>query len=736
MDLDTTKLLFIGTPEDKVFLPALKTILSGTPTHVHIGPIGTLAEAKLIAHSKGIKKIFTTSQPLLAKCLTGLWNHPRRQPSIAEFSGSLFHKDEYEILVIDPLEHLVKVPYGKFLTSRYLSKLTRPDKWFSSYSPFSHTVSPTRIPDYWDRAIAIAVDIETFKDPLSIRCIGFTAIFPDTICEGFSLESIVIPLDSLYNLALVRKVCALPPAKIFQNGKYDLAYLARFNILVYNYLWDTATMLHCWYSELPKDLGAISAFLMRDSINWKSMGDSSELATYYEYNARDTYNTAVCFLIWMLEAPEWARRNYEMEFPVNFPCHVSELTGLLVNQERFEKVKEEKEKEIEVKYKQLRTMIAEPAFNTNSSPQVKALLHALGNKDLTSGDAKSLAKAKLRHPLNSWIISKLEDIRKARKLVSTYMDIDKFFFGRILYSLTPHGTDTGRLASKEHAFWCGLNIQNIPRGDSIKQFVEADPGFLFAEADYSQAESRGTAYISGDEALLEAVESDRDFHAHNASAFFAVPYESIVDEKKKVLDKPLRDLAKRVNHGANYNMGWAVLIDTMGEDKVYAAGKILGLRGYSLKQIAEYLLECFIRTYPRIKRDYYNWVKATIKTTHKLAGATGWTRYCFGDPEKSKPHLNAYVAHCPQSLNAMMLNKAFLKVFYEVWLPNHENFKLCCQIHDSILFQYREGHEYLREEVKRCMEFPQEVIDVNGNKRTMVVPVDVSKGAKFWSECK
>ena len=62
--------------------------------------------------------------------------------------------------------------------------------------------------------------------------------------------------------------------------------------------------------------------------------------------------------------------------------------------------------------------------------------------------------------------------------------------------------------------------------------------------------------------------------------------------------------------------------------------------------------------------------------------------------------------------------------------PNR--FELNAQIHDSILFQYREGHDYLREEVKKHMEFPVEVVDTFGTKRTLVVPVDIKGGHKRW----
>jgi DNA polymerase I-like protein with 3'-5' exonuclease and polymerase domains len=160
-------------------------------------------------------------------------------------------------------------------------------------------------------------------------------------------------------------------------------------------------------------------------------------------------------------------------------------------------------------------------------------------------------------------------------------------------------------------------------------------------------------------------------------------------------------------------------------------------------EIAEYLLKQFERTYPTITQFLRRLGRCRNLHYRMLTGPTGWTRYCFDNPKTSKPARNAYVAHCAQSLNAMVLNKAWLKVFYDIAInPEHaNNFKLIAQIHDSILFQYREGHEYLAEMVKERMQIPITVKGADGKTRTFVVPAAVKIGtpengfkAKYWSE--
>jgi hypothetical protein len=80
-------------------------------------------------------------------------------------------------------------------------------------------------------------------------------------------------------------------------------------------------------------------------------------------------------------------------------------------------------------------------------------------------------------------------------------------------------------------------------------------------------------------------------------------------------------------------------------------------------------------------------------------------------------------------------------VFYELAIdPIHsKNFKLNAQIHDSILFQFREGHHHLAVRVKQLMEIPVTVKGCDGKTRTFTVPAALKDGsdhtgATHWSE--
>lgn len=747
-------LLYVGSEEDREYLGQLKSILGSASCFLWLKPATTLTEVRLCCESRKVRGVLFSRQDLLLK-LAG-----EERAKIDDYAGSLWHMHGIEWLCVFPLVRMIQQNYIPHLQRRFISKLTAPEEW-QEVPSFRYTlvteVNAELVLSTLQRAILVGVDIETSQQPyIHIQCIAYTALLagPD---GSLYTQSFCLPIDSMWAVAWMRKYnWEVQAPKTLQNGKYDCAYLFYYNAPLYNWCFDTATMFHCWYAELPKDLGALAAYGIRSIQFWKNKGSTGNLADRYEYNALDTHWTLLVTVWWLGAAPEWARQNFLQEFPLLFPCHVCEMTGIKRDMKQLEIENAKAKAIIEGKYRSLRTMVGDERFNSNSPVQTKTLLKILGIKDPDSSDEKHLKAAAYLHPLNARVLSLIIDIREARKLLSTYLGVgtndkgvslSKEFRGRILSAFNPHGTDTGRLASREHHFWTGLQLQNIPVEDgtegkpSVKATLVADDGFALGECDLKQAESRDTGYIIGSETLIAAVTGTRDFHSVNASAFFGRAYETIFDDAKgKTKDKPLRNLSKRTNHGANYNMGPGVLVDTMGLEAIYEAKKLLQLKGYMTpRQIAEELLARFDKTYPELKGVYQPWLIKEVLVKRMLVGATGWTRYCFGNPQKNKSDLNAYVAHCPQSLNAMKLNKGFMRVFYEIWLPHHENFKLLAQIHDSIFFQFRKGHEYLAARVAECMQVPCTVTGLDGKTRTYTVPADVKvgvdgMGAHRWSE--
>lgn len=128
-------------------------------------------------------------------------------------------------------------------------------------------------------ATMYAVDIETKNK--QITCIGFARSRSDAISIPFVDETksgnSFWP-DIYAELAAwrqVRKALAGPQAKLFQNGLYDLQYLARMGFKVMNCLHDTMLLHHSLYPELPKGLGFLGSIYSNEAA-WKIMRNRKE----------------------------------------------------------------------------------------------------------------------------------------------------------------------------------------------------------------------------------------------------------------------------------------------------------------------------------------------------------------------------------------------------------------------------------------------------------------------------
>jgi hypothetical protein len=270
--------------------------------------------------------------------------------------------------------------------------------------------------------------------------------------------------------------------------------------------------------------------------------------------------------------------------------------------------------------------------------------------------------------------------------------------------------------------------------------------------DKAQSEARCVGYLSGETALIHLVEGPNDYHSWNAACFFGVPYSSIYDNATgKQLDKVLRDLAKRTNHGANYNMGAAVMLATMGPKKVAQAKLVLGLPAtMTLLQVCQHLLNVYAATYPRVKGLWYDSIIKEIALTKRLVSSRGHTRIFFNTPSKAnKPALNAAVAHAPQNLSVDIMNEEFYNVWratiydsyitaegIEVQCPLRGKVRVKAQIHDSVFFQYRQEFPDMPKIVEAIMHTETLVKGADGISRVLRIPNDISAGKTRWSELK
>lgn len=750
------KLLYIGTNEDGPYLDkfARLPILQGVQVSVSRNPtIWSSADIALLARGVGATAVVCANAHILSLLLESQFDYikpnTRRGVTLDDYAGSIldipaipnFTKD-MECLVLNPPKQLQTVAYGPFVFERYLSKIVKPEGWYPQtkfdwklYDPMVEDVSA--VVDILATADLIAVDIETAvgDEERRINCVGYCAYWRSanrSIC-------VVIPFTSWAGVCTVRKINGNKVAKIFQNGLYDNTYFARWNCPVSNWLWDTQHLFHSWLSELPKRLDFIAAFSVRKIRYWKDDGKSGSLDDYYRYNALDCWATLNTLLGVVKDIPEWGVKNYLIEFPLVFPCLHCGLEGFKVDEERMKEAGQEADKELQRDLARLRFIISEPEFNPGSPLQTLKLFKVLG-LSLDSTDKAAMLKAKASSTFNERILDFVTSYREKAKLLSLQLDLEKIWNGRLFYSLNPAATDTGRLASKESAFWCGYQIQNVTRGSAVKQCLVADEGWELVEVDKSQSEARCVGYLSGETKLIGLVESGKDYHSWNAQEFFGIPYEVIWDVKKnKVILKEIRDLSKRTNHGANYNMGANVMLDTMGPKNVLQAKIFLKLRvSMRLKDVCQFLLDRYSATYPRVKGLYYQSIIKRITLSGMLVSPLGWSRKFFGKPAQNKQDLNAAVAHEPQNLSVGIVNREFFRIWESsVYGKLRGRYRLKAQIHDSILGQYRSGDNEVPRLIKE--EFMNTTVVVKGVdnvERKMFIPSEAAYGGTRWSELK
>lgn len=750
---------FFGTEEDRPYVKRIQEYLGAHSLKVCFTSLDYWTQISMRAKQNNLEAIIVTNPLLLPMILEQEQSFVRafnkngtpKTLTLNDYHGSFIQIPGYklgretplDVLFLNPLEHLRTVPEATFVFKRHISKITHPEKWFPQTDFTWEILSASneeRLFHRFESATLISVDIETREDcPLRIiDMVGYCGLFPDG-----STHSVVLELKSFEDVMLMRKWNKLQAPKVMQGGTYDAVYFLRYGCPLDNWLYDTSNLFHCWYAELPKRLDYVTAFSVRRIRFWKDDGKSGGMRRL-EYNAKDCWATLMACLSLLLEMPDWAKQNYLLEFPMNFPFIHVECDGLAIDPEQWKKSQAEVEAKMTKALGNLQAWI-HPDFNPSSPVQVKRLLKVLGvvppDKEVESSDEKFLVAASSKHPLNERILSEILEYRGWAKLKSTYLVDEKLWNGRAHYRINANGTESGRGSSQESSFWCGFNIQNIPGGTEVKSCIVVDDGWDgLAECDKAQSEARCVGYLSGCMTLINLVESDKDYHSWNAQCFFGIPYDQIWDSvKKKAINKPIRDLSKRTNHGANYNMGAAVMLQTMGPKKVQEAKVLLKLPAeFSLIQVCEHLLMQYANTYPEVKKDWYDWIKRTIKLTKKIVSPSGWTRYFFSDPSSSKPALNSAVAHGPQQLSVSIVNREFYSIWKDsVYGDLRGKVRLKAHIHDSIFFAYR-GFE-TPEEVRKRMNTTITVKDIHGVSRNMFIPSDVSRGkgfAKRWSELK
>lgn len=222
------------------------------------------------------------------------------------------------------------------------------------------------------------------------------------------------------------------------------------------------------------------------------------------------------------------------------------------------------------------------------------------NKPSTDEETLTELRLKFKNPKSpkAIFLDSLLELRGLEKMYKTYIlgwsekvQDDDCLHGRYLI----HGTDSGRLSSKEP------NMQQIPKTSvdpNIKNQLVAKPGTLYLVCDFSQAELRIMAHLSGDETYLNAFNSGQDPHLAIAAKKYGIPYE----EAYKIYDddnhpdhgiwKVRRKQAKQIAFGLIYGIGAKLLAVKLSDPK---SGLIV------TPEEAQKEMDIFFKQHPKLK---------------------------------------------------------------------------------------------------------------------------------------
>ncbi|GIX10227.1 DNA polymerase I [Elioraea sp.] len=591
------------------------------------------------------------------------------------------------------------------------------------FGPYETVTSEERLRAWIAEAAAqglVAFDTETDSlDAQRARLVGVSlATAPGRACyvplrhlgRGADLAADPAPQQIRFETAIALLRPLLEDAsvlKVMQNGKYDLAVLARAEngAIALGPIDDTMLMSFCLDAgRWEHGMDQLSArHLGHEPISYDAVTGTGkarvsfaevplERATAYAAEDAD-----VTLRLWRLLKPrlraEQVLALYEHVERRLIPVIAAmERAGVKVDARELRQISAEFADRLRLLEQEIHDLAGRP-FTVGSPQQLgRVLFDELklsppgGRRAKTATgqyatDAGVLEELATQHPLPGKVL----EWRQLAKLKSTYADalVDQIdpATGRIHTSFMMTGAATGRLASTDP------NLQNIPvrteEGRRIRRAFVAEEGHLLLSADYSQIELRLLAHVAEVPALREAFAKGEDIHARTAAEVFGVPMQG--------MDPVTRRKAKAINFGIIYGISAFGLANqlaiTPGEAKAY--------------------IDAYFQRYPGI-RDYMERMKEEARMRGYVTTPFGRRIWIPGIGEKN-PARRGFAER--QAINAPLqggaadvIKRAMVRLpraLAEAGLSA----RMLLQVHDELLFEVPEAErDATAEVVKRTME--------------------------------
>lgn len=324
------------------------------------------------------------------------------------------------------------------------------------------------------------------------------------------------------------------------------------------------------------------------------------------------------------------------------------------------------------------------SFNASSPKQLKWMLTQILGYAPPSTDALTLQEisrdiesGKITHPLAKPFIEGVLAARQNKKYMNTYIQGFRNSICRDMRlrgTFNLHGTETGRLSSTNP------NMQNIPRDKRIKNLIVSKPGYKLLQLDYSQAELRVLAALSGDPFMQQVYIDGKDLHDAVATDMFGPNF-----------TKEQRVMAKTINFGIAYGRGAASIAEHFNK---------------SMSEATEIIAKWF-RPMPQVQ-EYINNQRRKPRRGEPCVTMFGRERhFCITDDDMY--HIqNEYINTPIQSTASDLTMFSLIEITNQLAAHNWDA-KIVSTVHDSIILEVLDSPELVDQIAATCIKIMADI---------------------------
>ena len=559
---------------------------------------------------------------------------------------------------------------------------------------------------------------------------------------------------------------------VAHNGKFDNHWLWRKCNVIFPLDFDTMLASHTINENRAHALDSLATEYLDAPYYDIPLGDKQgkippddipRIHRMYRYAAKDSYYTLLMRPMMQKELEEdrsILRLFNRLVMRAARAFHEIEDPGMKVLMDRFSEnrrqVAKNRDQALDVLNGMAREAIKKRVgprklTNWNSPQQVARLLFedlGLPVIEETDGGAPSTGEATLvalkdLHP----VANQLVKYRELEKFLTTYLDGWKalMYEDRVYFSYKLHGTVTGRYSSRLH---------QTPRDGTIRNCVDAPEGWTFVQGDFSQAELRVAAIISGDPELIYCFKNGIDVHWR--TLLYVVQSGGAGEYVKPVLKTARKLAGKKLNFNDSIELltkkgheaaiaiwdGWK---EARKKAKGINFGFVYGMREKKFIEYAKlkYGFEPTEEEAAKIRRAYFSLYRG-LSPWHdrmkRLVKLDGYVRSLSGRlrrlPGITSPERSVRSENERQAINSPI--QGFIGDFKAMALvelaeeldPNRA--KVVGEVHDAILFWVK--NEYLKEQLPIIAKIMQNPKLVKEFKIKLPVPIDVELDSGPWGQ--